>query len=238
MSTLQNASKDIEVNSAKESSLAGREAQLRDELVEFGHSLRAQGFVVATDGNLSARLDSERIMVTPAGIDKAKMKPADMIVVNAMGKKLTGWGRPSSESAMHLTIYNMRPDVSAIIHAHPCTATAFASVGIAFDQPLCPEVVLTLGSVPLAPYATPGSSELSESLKPFIRDHQAILMGNHGVVTFAKDLVHAYRYMETVEHYAKIELASRQLGGQRLLSPSELKQLRETKSRYLDGSTV
>jgi L-fuculose-phosphate aldolase len=238
MSTLQNVSKNIEADSAKESSLAGREAQLRDELVEFGHNLRAQGFVVATDGNLSARLDSERIIITPAGIDKAKMKPADMIVVNTTGKKLAGWGRPSSESAMHLTIYNMRPDVGAIVHAHPCTATAFASVGIAFDEPLCPEVVLTLGSVPLAPYATPGSSELSESLKPFIRDHQAILMGNHGVVTFAKDLVRAYRCMETVEHYAKIELVSRQLGGQRLLSPSELKQLRETKSHYLDSSTV
>jgi len=238
MSMLQNVSKNIEADSAKESSLAGREAQLRDELVEFGHNLRAQGFVVATDGNLSARLDSERIIITPAGIDKAKMQPADMIVVNATGKKLAGWGRPSSESAMHLTIYNMRPDVGAIIHAHPCTATAFASVGIAFDEPLCPEVVLTLGSVPLAPYATPGSSELSESLKPFIRDHQAILMGNHGVVAFAKDLVRAYRCMETVEHYAKIEFVSRQLGGQRLLSPSELKQLRETKSHYLDSSTV
>lgn len=238
MSTLQNISQNIEIDPTKESSLGGREAQLRDELVEFGHNLRVLGFIAATDGNLSARLDLERILITPAGIDKAKMKPADMIVVNATGKKLSGWGRPSSESAMHLTIYNMRPDVGAIVHAHPCTATAFASVGIAFDQPLCPEVVLTLGSVPLAPYATPGSSELSESLKPFIQDHQAILMANHGVVAFAKDLVHAYRCMETVEHYAKIEFLSRQLGGQRLLTPSELKQLRETKSRYLDSSIV
>jgi L-fuculose-phosphate aldolase len=238
MSTLQNISKDLEVNSAKESSLAGREAQLRDELVEFGHHLRAEGFIVATDGNLSARLDSQRIIITPAGADKAKMKPADMIVVNEKGQKLAGWGQPSSEGAMHITIYNMRPDVGAIIHAHPCTATAFASVGIAFDEPLCPEVVLTLGSVPLAPYATPGTSELSESLKPFIRDHQAILMGNHGVVTFANDLVHAYRCMETVEHYAKIEFVSRQLGGQRLLSPSELKQLRKTKFAHQDSSTM
>ena len=238
MSMLQNVSKELEVDPAKESSLAGREAELRDELAEFGRNLRAQGFVVATDGNLSARLDSERIIITPTGIDKAKMKPADMIVVNAAGEKLAGRGQPSSESAMHLTIYNMRPDVGAIIHAHPCTATAFASVGIALDKPLCPEVVLTLGSVPLAPYATPGTSELSDSLKPFIRDHQAILMGNHGVVTFAKDLVHAYRCMETVEHYAKIELASRQLSGQRLLSQSELNRLRETKSRHLDSSTA
>lgn len=238
MSMLQNVSKDIEVDSAKESSLAGREARLRDELVEFGRNLRAQGFVVATDGNLSARLDSERILITPAGIDKAKMKSADMIVVNTAGEKLAGWGRPSSESAMHLTIYNMRPDVGAIVHAHPCTATAFASVGIAFDEPLCPEVVLTLGSVPLAPYATPGTCELSESLKPFILDHPAILMGNHGVVTFAEDLIHAYRFMETVEHYAKIELASRQLCGRRLLSQSELKQLRKAKSRHLDSSTA
>jgi len=125
-----------------------------------------------------------------------------------------------------------------VIHAHPYTATAFASVGIALDEPLCPEVVLTLGSVPLAPYATPGTAELSESLKPFIREHQAILMGNHGVVTFGKDLVHAYMCMETVEHYAKIELTSRLLGGQRLLSQNELKRLRATKCQYADSSTV
>jgi L-fuculose-phosphate aldolase len=195
--------------------------------------LHAQGFVAATDGNLSVRMDRNRVMVTPTACSKGMMQSEDMVVVNLDGEKLSGTCNPSSEIAMHLTIYKMRPDVGAVVHAHPCTATAFASAGIALDQPLCSEIVITLGAVPLAPYATTGSRELSESLKPFIPRHDAILMANHGVVTYGEDIRQAYLRMESVEHYARIVLAARQLGCAQTLPSRELEKLREVRSKYV-----
>ena len=209
------------------------ESQLRLDLVQYGRMLHQQGFVAATDGNLSVRLDRERVLVTPTGCSKGMMQSDDMVIVNLDGEKLSGTCNPSSEIAMHLTIYKMRPDVGAVVHAHPCTATAFASVGIALDQPLCSEIVITLGAVPLAPYATTGSRELSESLRPFIPRHDAILMANHGVVTYGADLRQAYMRMESVEHYARIVLAARQLGCAQTLPSRELEKLNEVRSRYV-----
>ena len=133
---------------------------------------------------------------------------------------------------MHLTIYRMRADVSAVVHAHPCTATGFAAAGIALDQPICSERVVSLGAVPLASYATPGTADLSESLRPFISDYDAILMANHGVVSYGRDLEDAYLKMETVEHFAKIMLVAHQLGGAQSLSKPELRKLIEARTRY------
>lgn len=208
------------------------ERQVRRDLADYGRMLHNQCFVAATDGNLSVRLDRTRVMVTPTGCSKGMMDPDDMVIVDLDGTKLSGACKPSSEIFMHLTIYKMRPDVGAVVHAHPCTATAFASAGIALDEPLCSEIVITLGDVPLAPYATTGSSELSESLKPFIPSHNAILMANHGVVTYGQDLRQAYLRMEAVEHYAKIVLAARQLGSTRPLNDKQLEELFEARSRY------
>jgi L-fuculose-phosphate aldolase len=208
------------------------ELQVRIDLVRFGQMLHAQGFVAATDGNLSVRLDSSRIMVTPSGFSKGMLQPEDMVIVDLEGKKLRGTTDPSSETTMHLTIYRMRPDVGAVVHAHPCTATGFASAGIALDEPLCSEVVVTLGSVPLAPYATTGTAELSESLQPFIADHNAILMANHGVVTYGADLHQAYMRMEAVEHYAKVVLAARQIGQPCSLDRREVEKLTDVRARY------
>lgn len=213
--------------------VAGKERGLRQELVRFGKMLHAQGFVAATDGNLSVRLDQRRILVTPTCFSKGMMRPEDMVIVDLHGKKLSGVYNPSSEIAMHLTIYRMRPDVGAIVHAHPCTATAFASAGMALDEPLCSEVVITLGSVPLAPYATTGSMELSDSLRPYIPFHDAILMANHGVVAYGEDLQRAYMRMEAVEHYAKIVLAVRQLGSARSLDSHELEKLVAVRTQYV-----
>lgn len=210
----------------------GPEEQVRRDLADFGRMLHNQGFVAATDGNLSVRMDSDRVMVTPTGVSKGMMDPEDMVVVDLEGRKLSGANNPSSEIAMHLTIYKARADVGAVVHAHPCTATAFASAGIALDQPLCSEIVITLGAVPLAPYATTGTHGLSESLAPYIPSHNAILMANHGVVTYGRDLRQAYLRMEAVEHYAKIVLAARQLGCARSLNDSQLEELFEARSRY------
>ncbi len=208
------------------------EYQVGQDLAQFGRMLYTQGFVAATDGNLSVRLDAGRVMVTPTGFSKGMLQPEDMVIVDLQGSKLSGTHEPSSEIAMHLTIYRMRPDVGAVVHAHPCTATGFASAGIALDEPLCSEIVITLGAVPLAPYATTGTMELSESLEPFIPYHDAILMANHGVVTYGSDLRQAYMRMEAVEHYAKIVLAARQLGCTRSLDSQELEKLVAVRSRY------
>jgi L-fuculose-phosphate aldolase len=208
------------------------ELQVSLDIVRFAQMLHTQGFVAATDGNLSVRLDSGRVMVTPTGFSKGAVQPEDMVVVDMQGRKLSGSRNASSEIGMHLTIYKMRPDVGAVVHAHPCTATGFASAGIALDEPLCSEIVVTLGSVPLAPYATTGTAELSQSLAPFIPNHNAILMANHGVVTYGADIQQAYLRMEAVEHYAKIVLVARQLGRAEWLDGREIERLVQARSHY------
>src|SRR5216684_600973 len=213
------------------------ERKLRRDLARFGKMLHSMGFVAATDGNLSVRLDTDRVLVTPTGFSKGMMRPEDMVVVDLHGKKLSGAYNPSSEIVMHLTIYRMRPDVGGIVHAHPCTATGFASSGIALDEPLCSEIVITLGAVPLAPYATTGTNELSDSLKPYILEYDAILMANHGVVSYGEDLCRAYMKMEAVEHYAKVVLTARQLGKTKSLGGNELGKLLEVRSRYARNIT-
>jgi L-fuculose-phosphate aldolase len=220
------------MNYLKQLIKGNRERALRHDLTRFGKMLHSQGFVAATDGNLSVRLDQERILITPTCVSKGMMKPEDMVIVGLDGRKLNGSSNPSSEITMHLTIYRMRPDVGAVVHAHPCTATGFASAGIALDEPLCSEVVITLGSVPLAPYATTGSMELSDSLRPYIPYHDAILMANHGVVTYGEDLCRAYMRMEAVEHYARIVLTARQLGSVHSLDSQELEKLVAVRSQY------
>jgi L-fuculose-phosphate aldolase len=210
----------------------------REQLVQFGKLIHAQGFVSATDGNLSVRLDPERILATPTGMSKGMMTADDMVVVDPQGKKLDGKRDVSSEIAMHLTIYRMRPDVQAVVHAHPCTATGFASAGLALDDPICSEVIISLGAVPLAEYATTGTPALSESLMPYIPDYDAILLANHGAVSYGADLMTAYLKMEAVEHFAKIMLVTHQLGRQECLSEAEIRKLVEARSRYAGNKSL
>lgn len=209
------------------------ERQHRDEIVRFGRMLHQQFFVAATDGNLSVRLDDGTVLCTPTCLSKGMMEPDDLVVVDMHGRKLHGHRAPSSEIAMHLLIYRLRADVNAVVHAHPPTATGYAAAGLALTQPLVSEIVITLGSVPLAPYATPGTAELGDSLAPLIPDYDAILMANHGVVTYCKDLTGAYMKMETVEHFAKIALVTEALGKQQLLSKADVDKLIEVRERYL-----
>ena len=208
--------------------------RMRHELARFGSMLHENGFVAATDGNLSVRLDDGRVMITPSGFSKGMMEPKDMVVVDLAGKKLQGSYNASSELGMHLAIYQERRDVNAVVHAHPCTATAFACSGFALEEPICAEVVMTLGKVPLAPYATTGTPELTSNIRPFIRDHQAILLANHGVVTYAEDLLSAYLKMEAVEHFAKVTLAARQVGAPQVLNDVQLEALEVARQRYVN----
>jgi L-fuculose-phosphate aldolase len=208
------------------------EAKYRDEIVHYGKLLHQTGLVAATDGNLSVRLYDGNFLCTPTMMSKGMMSPTDLVVVDALGQRVEGRRNVSSEIAMHLFIYRNRPDVNAVVHAHPPTATGFAAAGMPLDAALCSEIVISLGKVPLANYETPGTPELAEALAPLVSDHDAILMANHGVVTYGENLMTAYMNMETVEHYAKIALVTHMLGKQKPLSETHVNKLREIRMKY------
>jgi len=212
------------------------ENEYRQEIAEIGRWLHQKGFVAATDGNLSVRLDEGRVMTTPTNMSKGMCCPGDMIVVDRRGNKISGQRNASSELAMHLLIYDLRPDVNGIVHAHPPTATGFAAAGLSLEKALLSEVVLSLGFVPLARYGTPGTPELCDALRDLVPQHDAILMANHGVVTFGENLLKAYFHMETVEHFARISLVTELLGKQVLLSSQDVQKLLDARTRYYGSS--
>lgn len=208
----------------------------RRELCQVGRWIHQREYVASTDGNLSLRLDPQRILTTPTLMSKGMMEPDDLVIVDYQGKKIHGRRNASSELAMHLLIYRRRPDVHAVVHAHPPVATGYAAAGLALNQALISEVVLALGCIPLAQYGTPGTPELSDALAPLIGQYDAILMANHGVVTYGADLLAAYMRMETVEHFARISLVTRLLGRQALLSREEVEKLGEARQRYFGAA--
>lgn len=212
--------------------LMSTERKHRDEIVRYGRMLHGRGFVAAMDGNLSVRLKNGEILVTPTCLSKGAMRPADLVIVDEEGERLAGRRNVTSEIGMHLLIYRLRPDIQAIVHAHPPTATGFAAAGIPLTEPLVCEVVIGLGCIPLARYGTPGTSELAKTLEPFVPNYDAILMSNHGVVAYADTLEHAYMKMETVEHFAQIALVTHLLGRQQPLQEREVEKLLLAREKY------
>lgn len=212
------------------------EEEHRRDLCTVGQWIHRREYVAATDGNLSVRLDSQRILATPTGMSKGMMEPDDLVTVDNQGNKLQGRRNVSSEIAMHMLIYKRRPDVNAVVHAHPVVATGYAAAGLPLNQALISEVVLALGCIPLATYGTPGTPELSKALSPLVSQYDAVLMANHGVVTYGDDLLRAYMRMETVEHFARISLVSHLLGRQVLLSREEVEKLGEARARYFGAA--
>jgi L-fuculose-phosphate aldolase len=208
------------------------EEEHRHDICTVGRWLRERDFIVATDGNISVRLDSRRILTSPTGIAKGAMVDDDIVIVDLDGHRLSGRRNPSSELAMHLLIYRMRPDVNAVCHAHPPTATGYAAAGIPLNKALLCELVVALGSVPVARYGTPGTSELTAGIEPLVHGHDAILMANHGVVTYGPDLLSAFYRMETTEHFARVSLVTEQLGKQMLLSGGDVEKLIAARTRY------
>jgi L-fuculose-phosphate aldolase len=208
------------------------ERDYRQDVVEVGRWIWQKGWIAANDGNITVRLSEDRILATPTGVCKGLMKPDDLIVCDMQGSKIAGEKERTSEIAMHLTIYEMRPDVTAIVHAHPPVATGYAVAGRALDTALLPEVVIGLGCVPLAEYGLPGTPELTGGMLPYIPSYDAILMQNHGVVSFGEDLTKAFFRMETVEHFARISLVAELLGGARALPRQEVQKLLDARSRY------
>ena len=208
------------------------ESQLRADIVEVGRRMYARGYTASNDGNISARLGPDRLLMTPKSVCKGFMTPDMMCITDLEGRKLQGDRDPSTEMLMHLEVYRQRPDVAAVVHAHPPTATGFAVAGIALDRAVLAEVLTTLGSVPIAEYATPSTQELPEAVRKYIKAHDGMLLANHGALTVGADLFGAYYKMEIVEHFAKISLVARMLGRENLIAREEVLRLQELRGTY------
>src|SRR6187401_1262486 len=197
------------------------EAQLRADIVEVGRRMYARGYTASNDGNISVRLDANRLLMTPKSVCKGFMDPAMMCITDLAGTKLAGDRDPSSEMQMHLEVYRQRPDAIAVVHAHPPTATGFAVAGIPLDRAVLAEVVTTLGSVPIAEYGQPSTEELADNVGRAICDAQALLMANHGALAVGETLERAWERMETLEQLARVTLVTRLLGRDQLLPGAE-----------------
>ncbi|MBI4485295.1 MAG: class II aldolase/adducin family protein [Acidobacteria bacterium] len=208
------------------------ESSLRADIVEVGRRMYVRGYTASNDGNISVRLDAGRLLMTPKSVCKGFMTPDMMCITDLEGRKLQGDRDPSSEMLMHLEVYRQRPDVQAVVHAHPPTATGFAVAGIPLDRAVLAEVLTTLGSIPIAEYATPSTKELPEAVRKYIKAHDGMLLANHGALTVGGDLFGAYYKMETVEHFAKISLVARLLGRENVLSREEVTRLQALRGTY------
>ncbi len=215
------------------------EHELRAEIVRISRLLWEKGFVAATDGNVSARLGSNRILITPSGFSKGFIKPEQLIITDMDGKLISSYERgrkdlrPSSEMPLHLEAYRQRPDVHAVVHAHPPITVALTIAGIPLARCVLPEVVVSLGNIPTTAYATPGTSEGAGVVRDLIRTHDALVLDHHGAVTVGKTVFGAYMNMEKVEHTAEITVVARQLGQVNLLPPEEVRKLVEKRRQAL-----
>jgi L-fuculose-phosphate aldolase len=208
------------------------ESSVRSDIVEVGRRMYARGYTASNDGNISVRLDADRLVMTPKSVCKGFMTPDMMCITDLSGRKLAGDRDPSSEMLMHLEVYRQRPDVRAVVHAHPPTATGFAVAGIPLNRAVLAEVLTTLGSIPIAEYATPSTSELPDAVRKYIRAHDGMLLANHGALTVGADVYSAYYKMETIEHFAKISLVARLLGRENLIAREEVERLQGLRGTY------
>jgi L-fuculose-phosphate aldolase len=208
------------------------EQEYREDIVRVCQLMYEKGWVAANDGNVSVRLANSCILCTPTSVSKGMVKADDLIICDLKGNKLEGRLERTSEIAMHNTIYAMRSDVHAVVHAHPPVATGFAVAGRALDKALLPEVVVGLGAVPLAAYGLPGTPALTDGMRPLIPNYDALLMQNHGCVCYGADVWQAFYRMETVEHFARITFVAEMLGGAKPLPRGEVEKLFDARTRY------
>lgn len=207
-----------------------QESNFRSQIVAACRKLERKDLIAASDGNVSCRVGDNCILITPSGIPKGDLEPEDLVRTNMEGEVLEGTRKPSSEIRMHLYVYRHRPDVGAVVHAHPPMATAFTLSGFLFHSKALPEVWLTIGPVPTAPYATPSTDEVPQSIAPYVEHHRAILLRRHGALTFGKNVLEACMRMEKIEHAAKILFYASILEDRKLpasMSDSEIKRLEE-----------
>jgi L-fuculose-phosphate aldolase len=208
------------------------ESALRADIVEVGRRMYARHYTASNDGNISVRLGSDRLLMTPKSVCKGFMTPDMMCITDLEGRKLQGDRDPSSEMLMHLEVYRQRADVQAVVHAHPAIATGFAVAGIPLDRAVLAEVLTTLGSIPIAEYATPSTAELPAAVRKYVKAHDGMLLANHGALTVGADLFSAYYKMETIEHFATISLVARLLGRENLIAREEVERLQALRGTY------
>ena len=200
--------------------------EAKKQIIAIGKRMYDKGFVASNDGNISCRVGPNTIWTTPTGVSKGFMTPDMLVKMNFDGKVLMGKLKPSSEVKMHLRVYNENPDVMAVTHAHPPVATSFAIAGISLDRAILPEAVVNLGSVPIAHYATPGSQDVPDSIAPYCNTHNAVLLANHGALSWGKDLTEAYHRLESLEYYATVLMyTGRIIGRANELSCSQVNEL-------------
>jgi L-fuculose-phosphate aldolase len=214
------------------------ESEIRDLIIDIGKRLWERGYIIAKEGNISIRIDDGEILITPMGVSKGFMSRDMIIKINMDGEVISPNKDycPSSEVKMHLEAYKQRDDVKAVIHAHPPYSTSFAVAGVPIDTSVLPEAIMSLGEVPIAPYGTPSTSEVPDSIKPFIRNSDAILLANHGALTLGTDLITAYDMMETLEHTARILYLAAGLGYVNKIPEEQINKL--MKIRGKTGSPV
>ncbi len=205
--------------------------EIKKEICEVGHKIYAEGFVAANDGNISVKVSDNEYYCTPTGVSKGALTPDMIIRIDANGNKVEGRLNPSSEIKMHLRVYRERPDVNAVVHAHPPVATAFTVAGIPLDKYILPEAVLTIGDVPTCEYGTPSTMEIPDSLMPYIQNHDAFLLKNHGALTVGNTLTKAFFTMEEVEFNAKICKYAMELGNVEEIPCEQLEKLMELRKK-------
>ncbi len=205
--------------------------EIKKEICEVGHKLWLKGFVAANDGNISVKINDHEFYCTPTGVSKGDLTPDMIIKVDENGKKLEGKLNPSSEIKMHMRVYRERPDVTAVVHAHPPVATAFTVADIDLDQYILPEAVLTIGNVPTCDYGTPSTMEIPDSLDPYLQNHDAFLLRNHGALTVGCNLTKAFFVMEEVEFNAVICKHAMDLGAVHEISNDQLKKLMDLRKK-------
>ena len=208
------------------------EQAIKEEIVKVATRCYDRGLLVAGDGNISVRVGPNRLIATPSGVSKGWMTPEMMVAVDLEGKPLEPTSyKVSSEWPMHQVIYQARPDIHAVVHAHPPHATAFAVAGLSLDKAILSEVVLTLGCVPLAAYGTPSTRELTDAIAPFLEFHDALSMANHGAVAYAETLEKAFNKLETLEHTCKISFLARTLGNENVIPGRAIEKLFDIRER-------
>src|SRR5882724_7799388 len=208
------------------------EFKLKEQMCDIGRRIWLKGFCAGNEGNHSYRIGPDRFLCTPTGISKGNLKPDDLCVVDMTGKQISGKRKRTSEILLHLAVYKHRADVKAVIHSHPPHATAFAVADVELPTCIHPEAEVFLGPVKTAKYVTPGDTRLGESIVPFIKESNTILLGNHGVVCYGPDLEDAYYKLEIVDAYARILLLTKQLGSVRPLGAQEMTELLALKTRF------
>lgn len=210
------------------------EYEIKKEICEIGRRIYNRGMVAANDGNISVKLNDNEFLCTPTGVSKGFMTPEYICKVDRDGNVIQANGnfKPSSEIKMHMRVYKERPDVMSVVHAHPMYATGFAIAGIPLTQPIMPEAVITLGCVPIAEYGTPSTDEIPDAVSKYLPYYDAVLLENHGALTFADSLLSAYHKMESVEFYANLLFISKQLGGPQELSEAQVQRLYEIRRQF------